>query len=156
MTTFQLIDQTPATSALGELLVRHGAVPAVGGDLLVLAPLSLQEARQRLPMLSDAERSRCLLVGLTEALDIRMPSPENLAGLLDQFLPLGVLKFGSGPQRGDVFDFIGKKSLAAAMGTPYGAMTTSRHYAGFMMQQDEDAGAFVLRYVGIAMRANAS
>lgn len=156
MTTFQLIDQTPSTTALGELLVRHGAIPAVGGDLLMLAPSSLREARERLAKLSDVERARCLIVGLSETLHIGIPSSENLAGLLDQFLPLGTLRFGPDLRRGDVFDFIGKKSLAAAMGTPYGTMTASRHYAGYMMHPDEDAGAFLLRYLHVVTRAIAA
>lgn len=152
MTTFHLIDQTPSTSALGDLLARHGATAAVEGDLLVLAPSSLQEARVRLAKLSDAQRGRCLIVGLPETLQVGIPSQENLAGLLDQFLPLCALKFGPDLQRHDVFDFIGKKSLAAAVGTPYGTMTASRHYAGYMMHRGEDAGAFSLRYFRIATK----
>ncbi len=147
MTTFHLIDQTPSTSALAEMLARHGAMPAVGGDLLLIAPSSLQEARDRLATLSDAERARCLVVGLSEPLRTGIPSPNNLAGLLDEFLPLGVLKFSTEPQRSHVFNFIGKKSLAEAMGTPYGKTATSRYYGGYMMLRDEDAGAFVLRYL---------
>jgi hypothetical protein len=153
MTTFQIIDQTPSTTRLSELLVRHGALPTDGGDLLVLAPSSLQDARERLAKLSDVERARCLIVGLSESLQIGMPSPDNLAGLLDHFFPLGTLRFGPDLQRGDVFDFIGKKSLAAPMGTPYGTMTASRHYAGYMTPRDEDAGAFVLRYVSAVANA---
>ncbi len=48
MTTFDLVERTPSTSALAEMLVNHGATPAVGGELLVLAPSSLQDARERL------------------------------------------------------------------------------------------------------------
>lgn len=146
MTTFHLVDQTPSTSTLAEMLARHGAVPGTGGDLLLLAPSSLQEARDRLATLSDVERARCLLVGLSEPLRTGIPSPNNLAGLLDEYLPLGVLKFSTEPQRSHAFNFIGKKSLAEAMGIPFGKTATSRYYGGYMILRDEDAGAFVLRY----------
>lgn len=153
MTRFHLVDPSPSTVALSELLVRHGATPAGDGALIVVAASSVAQARERLARLTGPERARCLIVGVHEALD-RLPSPDNLPGLLDEFLPLGVLRFGE-PWRGDAFDFIGKKSLAEAVGVPYGKRTTSRHYAGYMKRRGEDAGAFVLRYVRAAAAGSA-
>ena len=147
MTTFHLVERTPSTSALAEMLVNHGATPAFGGELLVLAPSSLQDARERLGALNDAERACCLLVGLEEPLSTLIWSPNSLSALLDDFLPLGVLNFSREPQRSHVFGFIGKKSLAEAMGSPIGKAATSRYYGGYMMTRGEDAGAFVLRYL---------
>jgi Domain of unknown function (DUF4157) len=120
VTTFHLIDPTPPVLAFGDLLTHHGATPAIGGDLIVVAASSVVEARDRLRQLTELECTRCLIVGLAETLCVLdFPSPDNLSGLLEEFTPLGALRFAPESSSAMAFDFIGKRSLADAVGTPY-------------------------------------
>jgi hypothetical protein len=156
MTTFDLLDRTPSTLALAELLVRHGASPAIGGDLLLVEALSIEQARERLGRLTEAERARSLLVGLSGSLEGgRFPTPDNLAGVLEEYAPLGVLASAVKPWRPEFAGFIGKRSLAEAVGSPCFKLSTSDRYASYMRCTGQDAGAFVLRYLRAATASSA-
>jgi hypothetical protein len=155
MTTLRVINPTSSTATLAGLLVLHSAAQATGGDLLVVGATSIQEARDQLRAMNDDDRVRCLIVGLSEMLCILdFPSPDNLSGLLEEFTPLGVLTFAPASESSNAFGFIGKKSLANVMGTPYMKASASRRYAGYVNLRSEDAGAFVLRYLAAATRSS--
>jgi hypothetical protein len=156
MTTFDLLDRTPTTLALGELLVRHGANPAIRGELLLVEALSIEQARERLGRLTEAERARTLLVGLSGSLEGgQFPTPDSLAGVLDNYAPLGVLASAVGPWRPEFAGFIGKRSLAEAVGSSCFKLSTSDRYGSYMRCTGQDAGAFVLRYLRAAMTSSA-
>src|SRR5262249_37941802 len=118
MITFDLVDPTPSTLALRELLVRHGAAPGANGDVIVIDVASIEQARRQLERLSKSEQARTLIVGLSGELDrCQLPTPDSLAGILEEFEPLGVLASAQGAWQPDGAGFIGKRSLAHAIGT---------------------------------------
>jgi hypothetical protein len=152
VTTFDLVDETPSTLALSELLVRHGATPAPKGDLLVVDASSIERARERLHRLTGAERSRTLLVGHSGSLEGgRPPAPDSLAGVLEEYAPLGALASAAQPWRAEFAGFIGKRSLSDALGTSCFKRYMSAHYGPYIDCAGPDAGAFVLRYLRAAV-----
>jgi len=151
VTTFDLIDKTPSTLALGELLARHGATPAAGGDMLVVDSSVIAHARERLHRLTETERSRTILVGHSGSLeDGHRPTSDNLAGVLEEYAPLGALASSAPPWRREFAGFIGKRALSDALGTSCFKRDTSAHYGSYIDCAGQDAGAFVLRYLRAA------
>lgn len=148
MIHYAIVKPSVATAALEAQLSAHGAVavPVDQAELLVAAVESIDDTKQLLASLGEAARSTLLLGSLPQVKITIDPAPDNLEGVLETYLPLGILRSDPAtPWNPMAAGFTGSKALAAAVGAGTMKAFSTSTYGAWIRCDAMDSGDFVIR-----------